>query len=186
MFFQESHKPIMKQIWTPWRRRYVKSVTKRVITGCVFCQKIDMPDHEEHVIARSTHVYVTLNRYPYSNGHLMVVPYAHVATQEQLDEAALLDLMLMVNRSLAVLRRAYNPQAFNLGANIGEAAGAGVAAHYHFHIVPRWEGDANFMTSVGDTRIIPNSLDDCFNDLKGIWDSITAEADNSGSSHAEV
>lgn len=176
----------MKQIWTPWRRRYVKSVTKRVITGCIFCQKIPALDAEEHVIGRSEHVYVTLNRYPYSNGHLMVVPYAHVATQEELPPPALLDLMLMVNRSLAVLRQAYNPQAFNLGANIGEAAGAGVAAHYHFHIVPRWEGDANFMTSVGDTRIIPNSLDDCYADLKVIWDTLVAEANNSDSSNAEV
>ncbi len=107
--------------------------------------------------------------FTYNNGHLMVVPYEHVASQEQLATEALTDLMLTVNRCLAVLRKVYNPPAFNLGANLGAAAGAGIAEHYHFHIVPRWPGDASFMTVIGNTRVIPDSLENIYHDLKAGW-----------------
>ncbi len=139
---------------------------KHPVEGCIFCTKPQGDDDSEQIIARSTHVYLTLNRYPYNNGHLMVVPYAHVASQEELDAEALTDLMLTINRALAVLRRAYAPQAFNIGANIGTAAGAGIAEHYHFHIVPRWIGDANFMSTVGDTRVIPDTLDNSYRETQ--------------------
>jgi ATP adenylyltransferase len=142
------------------------------VEGCIFCNKIAADDASEHIIHRSRHVYVTLNRYPYNNGHLMIVPYAHVGSQEALPDDALLDLMHMTNRALAALRRAYNPPAFNLGANLGTVAGAGIAEHYHFHIVPRWQGDANFMTAVGDTRIIPATLEDTWRDLRAAWEPI--------------
>ncbi len=159
----------MKHLWTPWRMAYVKG-EKKPVEGCIFCNKVSPDsDEKEHVIARSEHVYVTLNRYPYNNGHLMVVPYRHVASQEEMSTEGLTDLMVTVNRALSVLRRAYNPPAFNLGANIGEAAGAGIAAHYHFHIVPRWSGDANFMSTVGNTRVLPDSLDNTYRELKTIW-----------------
>jgi ATP adenylyltransferase len=121
------------------------------------------------VVARSEFTYVTLNLYPYNNGHLMVVPYEHIQTQESLSPEALTDLMLTVNRCLAVLRKVYNPAAFNIGANIGAAAGAGIAEHYHFHIVPRWNGDANFMSVVGDTRVIPDTLETTYRELKAAW-----------------
>jgi ATP adenylyltransferase len=141
------------------------------VEGCIFCNKIAADDVAEHIVYRSQYVYVTLNRYPYNNGHLMVVPYEHVASQEALSADALTDLMLTVNRALAALRAAYNPQAFNLGANLGAAAGAGIAEHYHFHVVPRWAGDSNFMTAVGDTRVIPASLDETYTDLKKFFTS---------------
>ncbi len=155
-------------LWTPWRMAYIKG-EKTPVAGCVFCNKAAADDPVEHVIARSQHVYVTLNRFPYTNGHLMVVPYEHITTQEAMTTHGLTDLMVMVNRALAVLRAVYHPPAFNIGANIGAAAGAGIAAHYHFHIVPRWPGDANFMTTVADTRVIPDTLDNSFADLKAAW-----------------
>jgi ATP adenylyltransferase len=159
---------VTDHLFAPWRMAYIKG-EKSPVQGCVFCNKITAGDDTEHIVYRSEHVYVTLNRYPYNNGHLMIVPYEHVASQEALDAAALTDLMLTVNRALAALRKAYNPPAFNLGANLGMAAGAGIAEHYHFHIVPRWAGDSNFMTAVGDTRVIPASLDDTYRDLKAAW-----------------
>lgn len=150
---------------------YIKG-EKKPVTGCVFCNKITGDDTEEQIIARSEYVYVTLNRYPYNNGHLMVVPYLHCSSQEDLDSAMLTDLMLTINRALAVLRKAYNPQAFNLGANIGSAAGAGIAEHYHFHVVPRWQGDANFMSVIGDTRVIPDTLSNIYHDLQTTWKAL--------------
>lgn len=142
---------------------------KKPVTGCIFCNKISGGDDAEQIVARSEHVYVTLNRYPYNNGHLMVVPYDHIETQEALSAEALTDLMLTVNRSLGALRKLYHPAAFNLGANIGTAAGAGIAEHYHFHIVPRWPGDANFMSTVADTRVIPDTLENTYRELKALW-----------------
>jgi ATP adenylyltransferase len=164
----------MEHLWTPWRMAYIRAENKSQ-NGCVFCAKLENGDDAEHIIARSHFVYVTLNRYPYNNGHLMVVPYEHISSQEDLPVAALTDLMLTTNRAIAALRRLYHPQAFNLGANIGEAAGAGIAEHYHFHIVPRWPGDANFMSTVGHTRVIPDTLDNTYRELKAIWDGLNHE-----------
>jgi len=155
-------------LWAPWRMAYIKG-ERAPVDSCIFCHKITADDAAEHIVYRSQFVYVTLNRYPYNNGHLMVVPYAHVASQEALSADALTDLMLTVNRALAALRAAYTPQAFNLGANLGAAAGAGIAEHYHFHVVPRWAGDSSFMTAVGDTRVIPAGLDETWRDVKKAW-----------------
>jgi ATP adenylyltransferase len=161
----------MDHLWTPWRMSYIRG-EKKPVTGCIFCNKVTGDDEAEQIVARSEYVYVTLNRYPYNNGHLMVVPYEHVDTQEALTTEALTDLMLTINRSLGALRKLYNPAAFNLGANIGAAAGAGIAEHYHFHIVPRWPGDANFMSTVADTRVIPDTLDNTYRELKSIWQEL--------------
>lgn len=158
----------MDHLWTPWRMAYIRG-EKKPVEGCVFCNKINGNDDQELVIARSQFVYVTLNLYPYNNGHLMVVPYQHTASQETLPVATLTDLMVTVNRALAVLRGVYQPQAFNMGANIGTAAGAGIAEHYHFHIVPRWQGDSNFMGIVSNTRVIPDTLDNAYQALKQHW-----------------
>ncbi len=149
---------------------YIKG-EKKPVSGCVFCN-LQREEGEHQIIARSQYVFVTLNIYPYNNGHLMVIPYEHVDSQESLSADALTDLMVTTNRAIAVLRSAYNPPAFNLGANIGGAAGAGVAEHYHFHIVPRWSGDANFMTTIGNTRVIPDSLENTFAELKSKWDTL--------------
>jgi len=163
---------LMENLYTPWRMTYVKG-GKKPVEGCVFCNKILADDLTEQVIARSDYVYVTLNRYPYNNGHLLVVPYAHVPSQEDMPTEALTDMMLVINKCLRVLRDVYHPQAFNMGANIGAAAGAGIAAHYHFHIVPRWNGDTNFMGVVAETRIIPDTLDNIYHDLKTAWETVT-------------
>ncbi|NDJ62762.1 MAG: HIT domain-containing protein [Chloroflexi bacterium] len=163
----------MDHLWAPWRMAYIRG-EKKPVDGCVFC-KLPQEDNNMQIIARSQHVYVTLNLYPYNNGHLMVVPFEHVPSQEDLGTEALTDLMVTTNRALAALRQAYNPPAFNLGANLGAAAGAGIAEHFHFHIVPRWPADANFMTVVGHTRVIPDSLENISRDLRTAWQSLDSE-----------
>lgn len=167
---------IMDYLWTPWRMAYIKG-EKKPVEGCIFCLKAQHPENDdvEHVIGRSTHHFATLNKFPYNNGHMMIIPYDHIVSQEDMETAALTDLMVMTNRIMRVLREYANPPAFNLGANIGAAAGAGIAAHYHFHIVPRWNGDANFMSTVGDTRVIPDTLDNTYNDLNLIWNKFYPE-----------
>lgn len=163
----------MDHLWTPWRMAYIKG-DKKPVKGCIFCLKANHPENDtsEHVIARSANHFITLNKFPYTNGHVMIVPYQHLSSQEDMETDALTDLMVMTNKMMRVMREYANPPAFNLGANIGAAAGAGIAEHYHFHIVPRWGGDANFMTTVGDTRIIPDTLDNTYHDLKEIWDKL--------------
>jgi ATP adenylyltransferase len=154
---------------------YIKGEKKPSDGSCVFCGKGELQnDAADFIVARSQYVYVVLNLYPYNNGHVMVVPYEHVSSQEQLDTDALLDLTVTTNKALTALRQVYNPPAFNIGANIGAAAGAGIAAHYHFHIVPRWGGDANFMTVVGDTRVIPDTLENTWRDLSAAWQELYA------------
>jgi ATP adenylyltransferase len=161
----------MKRIYTPWRLNYLRGEKQNRPVECIFCAKHQAGnDAAEHIIYRSEHVYVTLNRYPYNNGHLMIIPYAHVATLEEMPAEALADLMATTNRALKALRKTYNPAGFNLGANLGEAAGAGVAGHFHFHIVPRWAADINFMTAVGETRVIPDTLDQTYSRLKEVWE----------------
>lgn len=161
----------MDHLFTPWRMAYIRG-EKKLVDGCVFCQMAAADNDNNQIIARSTHVFVTLNLYPYNNGHLMVIPYEHVSTPEDLPTDVLTDQMLTVNRALAVLRKVYNPPAFNLGANLGAVAGAGIAEHYHFHIVPRWPGDTNFMTIVGETRVIPDTLENTYRELKQAWDTL--------------
>jgi ATP adenylyltransferase len=150
---------------------YVRS-EKKPVDGCILCNKGAGEDDVEHIVAHSQYVYLALNRYPYNNGHLMVVPYEHVDTQESLPVEALTDLMVTINRALGALRKLYNPPAFNLGANLGQAAGAGITEHYHFHIVPRWPGDTSFMSVVGSTRVIPDSLENTYAELKTIWQTL--------------
>lgn len=167
----------MNHLWAPWRMAYIRG-EKTPHDGCIFCELAASRDDDRgQIIARSQHVFVTLNIYPYNNGHLMVLPYAHVDSQEALPTEALTDLIVTTNRALAALRHVYNPPAFNLGANIGAAAGAGIAEHYHFHIVPRWGGDANFMTTVGETRVIPDALENTYRELKAAWDNLTEDGD---------
>ena len=137
---------------------------------CIFCAKIAAPDDSEHILCRGQSAYVTLNRYPYNNGHLMVIPYTHVPSLEQLEPATLTELMLLANRGLAVLRQAYHPDGFNIGINLGRAAGAGIAEHVHLHVVPRWNADTNFMPVVGETRVIPETLDQTYARLRPLFD----------------
>lgn len=133
----------------------------------MFCIAQAKADSAENLIAyRGVLAYVILNRYPYTSGHLMVVPFAHQPNLEKLDAATRAEMMELTSLCMTVLRKVYNPQAFNMGANIGEAAGAGVKEHVHIHIVPRWKGDTNFMSSLGETRVLPEALEDTYQRVK--------------------
>ena len=128
--------------------------------GCIFCNAQEKEDSAENLIVfRGERSYVIVNRYPYTSGHLMVVPFEHQATLEELDSTTRAEMMELTAQCMTVLRKIYRPQAFNMGANIGEAAGAGVKEHVHIHIVPRWGGDTNFMAAVGETRVLPEALE---------------------------
>lgn len=131
--------------------------------GCVFCSAQEKEDSAENLIAfRGEHAYVILNRYPYTSGHLMVVPLDHKPNLEELDAETRAEMMELTSHCMTVLRKIYHPEAFNMGANIGESAGAGIKSHVHIHIVPRWQGDTNFMTVVGDTRVLPEAIESTY------------------------
>ena len=135
--------------------------------GCIFCIAQELDDSAENLIAfRGERAYVILNRYPYTSGHLMVVPFDHKPNLEELDPQTRAEMMELATRCMMVLRKIYDPQAFNLGANIGEAAGAGVKSHVHVHIVPRWAGDTNFMSVVGEMRVLPELLEQTYQRVK--------------------
>jgi len=139
--------------------------------GCIFCDKIaDNDDEANYVLQRGEKCYVMLNRYPYNNGHLMVIPYKHVPSPEQLEEDVLTEMMLLVIKGLEALRQAMRPDGFNVGINIGKAAGAGIEEHVHIHVVPRWRADTNFMPVFSNTRVIPELMDDTYLKLKDTWD----------------
>jgi len=155
----------MNHIWSPWRMEYIENSNQE--DGCIFCNAQEREDSAENLIAfRGERSYVILNRYPYTSGHLMVVPFEHQPNLEELDPQTRAEMMELTSRSMTVLRNVYNPQAFNMGANIGEAAGAGVKEHVHIHIVPRWAGDTNFMSAVGETRVLPEALEDTYERIR--------------------
>ncbi len=166
----------MDHLYTPWRMTYLTEEKTPANVDCVFCAKAnyvdDATDQAEWVVARSKYVFVILNKFPYNNGHVMVIPNTHVPSIENLPAEALTDMMLTVNHALAVLRKVYNPHGFNVGANLGGAAGAGIAAHVHMHIVPRWGGDTNFLSIIGDTRVIPDLLNDTWRKLHDAWSTV--------------
>jgi ATP adenylyltransferase len=141
--------------------------------GCIFCIAQAKEDGAENLIAhRGELAYVILNRYPYTSGHLMVVPFAHQPNLEELDPKTRAEMMELTSLCMTVLRNVYNPQAFNMGANIGEAAGAGVKEHVHIHVVPRWRGDTNFMSALGSTRVLPELLEDTYRRVKNGFQEI--------------
>lgn len=141
----------------------MKFILSKKGQGCIFCEKpAEGRDRENYILYRGEHGFIMLNAYPYNNGHLLVVPYVHVASVEDLDPETLAELMLLVNRGIATLRKAQQPQGFNIGINMGSVAGAGIADHVHLHVVPRWQGDNNFLPVIGDTRLIPECLDDTY------------------------
>ena len=163
----------MDRLWTPWRYNYI--TIARESPGCIFC---DRPAHgndeENYIVYRANHNYVILNAFPYTSGHVLIAPYEHVATPEAAAEETLIEMMLLVRRSVVCLRAAYRPNGVNLGMNIGESAGAGVAGHIHMHVLPRWTGDANFMTAVGETRVLPEDLSQTYRKLKQAFAETTA------------
>ncbi len=155
----------MNHLWSPWRMTYIENHDKE--EGCVFCNAQAKEDSAENLIAfRGEHAFVILNRYPYTSGHLMVIPFLHKPNLEELDSATRAEMIELTSRCTTALKNIYNPQGFNVGANIGEAAGAGVKEHVHIHIVPRWKGDTNFMSTVGETRVLPEELESTYNRVK--------------------
>lgn len=155
----------MTYLWTPWRSTYMKE--KKDKSRCIFCYASDAEQDEENlVVFRGTTVFVILNRYPYTSGHLMIAPYAHVARLANTTEQTSAEMMQLTRRAEAILEQAYHPDGLNLGMNLGHAAGAGIEEHIHMHVLPRWRGDANFMTSVGNARIIPEALEDTYSKLR--------------------
>lgn len=146
----------MDRLWTPWRLNYVTTGTPS--SACVFCDALARGDDEPLMAWMGTRAFVILNKFPYNNGHLMVVPKRHVARLADLDPDELLEIMTLARASEAALGAVYHPHAFNMGINIGRSAGAGIADHLHMHVVPRWDGDTSFMTVSGETRVLPEEL----------------------------
>ena len=164
----------MDHLWSPWRLDYVTA--EKPTIGCVFCQPTHDPATgnagDDLIVFHGSLAYVILNRYPYNNGHLMVVPYRHLATLVELSPQELHEVALLTQRSEAALRQAYQLQGINVGINLGKSAGAGIHGHLHVHLVPRWSGDTNFMTVVGETRVLPEDLASSAARLAPIFESL--------------
>jgi ATP adenylyltransferase len=154
-------------LWAPWRIDYILRNNSEKEDGCLFCQLPAAGDDQKNfILKRSEYCYVMLNRYPYSNCHLLVLPLAHAADISELDDKVYIDLMLLLKKSIKVLQKACQPGGINAGLNMGAAAGAGIAAHLHFHVVPRWSGDHNFMPVIADTMVVPQQLDSAYEMLR--------------------
>ena len=154
----------MEHIWSPWRYKYIASADKE--TGCVFCRARDGSDSDSLIVYRGDLNFIILNLYPYTSGHLMIVPYEHTASLAAASRETTTEMMEMAKRAQTALEAEYHPDGFNIGMNLGRSAGAGVADHIHLHVVPRWTGDANFVSIVGETRVLPEDLTMTYEKLK--------------------
>jgi len=155
----------MDYLWTPWRYRYVADESKD--DRCIFCDALAANDDEKFLIVfRGKKNFIILNRFPYTSGHVMVVPHAHVGELSGADSETAGEMMILAQRVQVALQKAYRPQGYNLGMNLGRAAGAGVTKHIHLHVLPRWTGDGNFMTVVGETRVEPEDLATTYDRLR--------------------
>ena len=155
----------MKQIWAPWRIEYIQMEKPE---GCILCDKPKQKDDvANYILYRAEKNFVILNSYPYNPGHLMIAPYRHVANLEELTDEERCEHFEMVSRSVKILREVFNPAGFNIGMNLGKIAGAGIDDHIHTHIVPRWQGDTNFMPVIADLRVVPEALAETYEKLKG-------------------
>jgi len=155
----------MEQIWAPWRIKYIEMEKPR---GCILCEKPGQNnDVPNYILYRGNKNFVIMNSYPYNPGHLMIAPYSHTASLDELTSEELHEHFEIVSRSIKVLRQVFNPGGFNLGINLGRIAGAGIEDHFHTHIVPRWQGDTNFMAVISDVRVIPEALSETYEKLKG-------------------
>jgi ATP adenylyltransferase len=156
----------MQYLWAPWRSRYMEA--KAGTDPCIFCTAARNPADDEKtlVVHRGRHCFVILNRYPYTSGHLMIVPYDHVAKLEAATQESTGELMALARQAEQVLEWIYKPDGLNLGMNLGIAAGAGIEQHLHLHVLPRWSGDANFMTTVAKARVLPEALEDTFRKVR--------------------
>ena len=160
----------MDVLWSPWRYKYIISASdEKGAEACVFCDIINSPasDEDKFILKRAGFNFVILNIYPYATAHLLIVPYEHLADLDKAGKNTTDEMMDLAKRCQAALREVYEPHGFNMGLNLGKAAGAGVASHFHMHVLPRWYGDVNFMTSIGEARTIPESLETTYAKLKG-------------------
>jgi ATP adenylyltransferase len=160
----------LERLWTPHRMNYVSGVAKS--EECPFCRAPKHPDAEHHVVARGETVYALLNLYPYNPGHLLVCPYRHVADYTELTEAETIEVAVFTRAAMRVIRGASSPHGFNIGMNQGAVAGAGIAAHLHQHVVPRWGGDGNFMPVIGRTKVLPQLLTDTRDLIAKTWSEL--------------
>lgn len=163
----------LDHLWAGWRSSFVESAAAGTDDGCVFCRILASgePDEQTYVLRRDERVLAILNAYPYTNGHLMVMPVRHVGQPEELDEAEGRALWCLTQDAVRAVKQAYQPDGLNLGANLGRAAGAGVPGHFHIHCLPRWNGDSNFMTAVAETRVLPEALSASWQKLRATWPS---------------
>jgi ATP adenylyltransferase len=165
----------MDRLWSPWRYQYV---SREAPTECIFCQKAaERQDPQNYVLCRARHNFILLNLYPYTTGHLMIAPYQHVASLGEADPAALDEMMRLTRLAESSLRAAYRPRGLNIGMNIGECAGAGVAGHIHMHVLPRWPADASFLTTIGETRVLPEDLPTTY---RRLHEAFRREAERAG------
>jgi ATP adenylyltransferase len=156
------------RLWAPWRLEYVKA---GMSDECIFCTKPGLGNDEDALIVhRGERCFVILNAYPYNSGHLMVAPFEHGGNLEEVDDETLLELMVLTQRSMKALTHAYLPEGFNIGLNQGRIAGAGMADHVHFHVVPRWAGDTNFMPALSDTRVVNQAISESFQALRDAFE----------------
>lgn len=159
----------MDVLWSPWRYDYIVGSGTVPKGGCVFCEILNSSasDEDKFILKRAEFNFVILNIYPYTSGHLMVVPYDHIATLADADKHVTDEFMDLTKAAQAAMSEVYKPDGINLGMNLGKAAGAGVDGHLHMHVLPRWVGDVNFMTAIGETRTIPETLQTTYSKLKG-------------------
>lgn len=155
----------MDYLWTPWRYAYVTGAERE--RSCVFCDAPGESDEKARIVYRGAHCYIILNTYPYTSGHVMIVPYAHLAELQKLPSDAADEMMAFSQRMEGVFRSLYHPDGINLGMNIGKAAGAGIAGHIHMHVLPRWVADANFVSVIGETRVLPEALEVTWQRIRG-------------------
>jgi ATP adenylyltransferase len=169
-----SNLPFMDHLWAGWRSAYINAAGEPDPDGCLFCRLPGQSDRKSLIVAQGKTVFTALNRYPYTTGHVMIAPLRHVDEPGAMSEAERSEVWASLAAAQRAIQRAMSPAGFNLGANLGRVAGAGVPGHFHMHLVPRWEGDANFMTAVGSTRVIPEDLADTWEKLRAALASSTS------------
>jgi ATP adenylyltransferase len=168
----------MEKLWAPWRMAYLEVTAP---SGCIFCVKPSAgQDEQSWILHRGERAFIILNAFPYNNGHLMVAPFRHTADLETLSPEEQAEIFQLTQLCVRLLRTAYRPDGFNLGMNLGKTAGAGIADHLHMHIVPRWDGDTNFMPVLADTKVLPDSLDNTYRKLREALAAVLPAGDRQG------
>jgi ATP adenylyltransferase len=168
----------LEHLWAGWRWEYISGVATQPVPGpCFLCALQSMNDAEAMILERTSSTFTLMNAYPYTSGHLLIAPLRHESTLVGLEPDAAAELMYAIQRANQALMTAYQPGGVNVGANVGRAAGAGVPGHVHVHALPRWDGDTNFMTSVAETRVLPESLRTSYEKLRGAWPQVESGRD---------